>query len=141
MLNLDEIYLQMYFIMRKIILVILFLLLLVGGYFYVYKEHRDIAKEEVSYDIAVMTLFSEYQSNESTANTKYLDKTIVVSGKVSSLNKETKSIVLDEKLFATFLDQIPSTIKPNSQIKIKGRLLGYDSLLEEIKMDQCIILN
>ena len=127
--------------MKKIIFSLLFLLLLVGVYFYVYKAHRDIAKEEVSYDIAVPALFSEYQSNESAANTKYLDKTIVVSGKASSLNGETKSIVLDEKLFATFLDKIPSTIKPNSQIKIKGRLIGYDSLLEEIKMDQCIILN
>lgn len=127
--------------MRKIILGVLFLLALIGGYFYIYKEHRDIAKEEVSYEIAVPALFSEYQSNESTANTKYLDKTIVVSGKVSSLNMETQSIVLDEKLFSTFLDKIPSTIKPNSQIRIKGRLIGYDSLLEEIKMDQCVILN
>ena len=127
--------------MKKIIFGFLFLLLLVGVYFYVYKAHRDIAKEEVSYDIAVPALFSEYQSNESAANTKYLDKTIVVSGKVSSLNMETRSIVLDEKLFATFLDKIPATIQPNSQLKIKGRLIGYDSLLEEIKMDQCIILN
>ncbi len=127
--------------MKKIILVVLFLVVLVGGYFYVYKEHRDIAKEEVSYEIAVPVLFSEYQYNESAANTKYLDKTIVVSGKVSSLNLETQSMVLDEKLFATFLDKIPSTIEPNSQIKVKGRLIGYDSLLEEIKMDQCIILN
>nr|WP_288832725.1 hypothetical protein [uncultured Flavobacterium sp.] len=127
--------------MKKIIFSLLFLLLLVGVYFYVYKAHRDIAKEEVSYDIAVPALFSEYQSNESAANTKYLDKTIVVSGKVSSLNMETRSIVLDEKLFATFLDKIPATIQPNSQLKIKGRLIGYDSLLEEIKMDQCIILN
>lgn len=127
--------------MKKIILLFLFLVVLVGGYFYVYKEHRDIAKEEVSYDIAVPTLFSEYQSNESAADAKYLDKTIVVSGKVSSLNKETQSMVLDEKLFATFLDKIPSTIEPNSHIKVKGRLIGYDSLLEEIKMDQCIILN
>lgn len=127
--------------MKKIIFSLLFLLLLVGVYFYVYKAHRDIAKEEVSYDIAVPSLFLEYQSNESAANTKYLDKTIVVSGKLSSLNMETKSIVLDEKLFATFLDKIPATIQPNSQLKIKGRLIGYDSLLEEIKMDQCIILN
>lgn len=127
--------------MRKVILIVLFLLALIGGYFYIYKEHRNIAKEEVSYDIAVLALFLEYQSNESTANAKYLDKTIVVSGKVSSLNRETQSMVIDEKLFATFLNEIPSTIKPNSQIKIKGRLIGYDSLLEEIKMDQCIILN
>ena len=127
--------------MKKIIFSLLFLLRLVGVYFYVYKAHRDIAKEEVSYVIAVPSLFLEYQSNESAANTKYLDKTIVVSGKVSSLNMETRSIVLDEKLFATFLDKIPATIQPNSQLKIKGRLIGYDSLLEEIKMDQCIILN
>lgn len=127
--------------MKKIIFLVLFFLVLVGGYFYIYKEHRDIATEEVSYDIAVPALFLEYQSNESAANAKYLDKTIVVSGKVSSLNKETQSMVLDEKLFATFLDKIPNTIEPNSQIKVKGRLIGYDSLLEEIKMDQCIILN
>ncbi len=127
--------------MKKIILAVLFLLVLIGGYFYIYKEHRDIAKEDVSYDVAVSTLFSEYQSNESAANTKYLDKTIVVSGKVTSLNKETLSLVVDEKLFATFLDKIPSGIEPNSRIKVKGRLIGYDSLLEEIKMDQCIILN
>lgn len=127
--------------MKKIILMVLFLLLLAGGYFYVYKEHRNIANEEVSFDIAVPALFLEYQSNESIANTKYLDKTIVVSGKVSSLNTENHSIVLDEKLFATFLDKIPSTIKSNFEIKIKGRLIGYDSLLEEIKMDQCVILN
>lgn len=127
--------------MKKIILAVLFLLVLIGGYFYIYKEHRDIAKEDVSYDVAVPTLFSEYQSNESAANTKYLDKTIVVSGKVTSLNKETLSLVVDEKLFATFLDKIPSGIEPNSRIKVKGRLIGYDSLLEEIKMDQCIILN
>jgi hypothetical protein len=127
--------------MKKIILAVLFLLVLIGGYFYVYQEHRDIAKEDVSYDVAVPTLFSEYQSNESAANTKYLDKTIVVSGKVTALNKETLSLVLDEKLFATFLGEIPSGIEPNSRIKVKGRLIGYDSLLEEIKMDQCIILN
>lgn len=127
--------------MKKMILAVVFLLVLIGGYFYIYREHRDIAKEDVSYDVTVPTLFSEYQSNESAANTKYLDKTIVVSGKVSSLNMETQSMVLDEKLFATFLDKIPSGIEPNSRIKVKGRLIGYDSLLEEIKMDQCIILN
>jgi hypothetical protein len=27
-----------------------------------------------------------------------------------------------------------------SLIKIKGRFIGYDDLLEEIKIDQCIIL-
>lgn len=129
--------------MRKIIGIgiLVLLLLSVGGYFYVYKEHRDISTEAESYSMDVKILFLDYQNNEVEADKKYLNKTIVVSGEVSMLNFETQSVVLNNKLFAVFSEKIRSDIKIKSNIKLKGRLIGYDSLLEEIKMDQCIILN
>ncbi len=129
--------------MRKIIGIgiLVLLLLSVGGYFYVYKEHRDISTEAESYSMDVKMLFLDYQNNEVEADKKYLNKTIVVSGEVSMLNFETQSVVLNNKLFAVFSEKIRSDIKIKSNIKLKGRLIGYDSLLEEIKMDQCIILN
>lgn len=116
-------------------------LLLMVGYFYVYHGHRDIANEEESYTVAVKTLFSDYQNNEMEADKKYLNQTLIVSGNITSVSIETHSLVLDEKMFAVFSDKIVGEIKLNSKIKIKGRLIGYDSLLEELKMDQCIILN
>lgn len=122
--------------------IIIFILLISGlivVYLYVFKDHRNIAAEEVSYSMEAVNLFSEFQIDEVNANSRYLDKTIEVKGAVSSIDSETNSIVMDGKLFATFKDKIPESFHPNSKIKIKGRFIGYDALLEELKMDQCVI--
>lgn len=111
----------------------------IGTYLYTYKDHRDIVNEKGSYTIAATEIFSEFQTNESSANAKYLDKTIEVTGDLSSIDIATKSIVINDKLFATFKDEIPKTLQTNSKIKIKGRFIGYDALLEELKMDQCVL--
>ena len=128
--------------MKKKIIFFFFLLILIaiGVFLYTYREHRDIANEEGSYTIATSELFTEFQINESSANAKYLDKTIEVTGNLSSIDIETKSIVIDEKLFAILKNPVPKVLQPNSKIKIKGRLIGYDALLEELKMDQCILV-
>lgn len=127
----------------KIKLSILFLLLIVivaGIYFYTYKEHRDIAAEKESYTIVVSRFFSEFQADEVKANGKYLNKTIEVTGTLSSVDVETKSIVINEKLFATFKEMPSQTLLVNHKIKIKGRFIGYDALVEELKMDQCVLI-
>lgn len=125
---------------KKVILIFLVLILvIIGAYQYLYKAHRDITTEKGSYTITVTEIFSEFQTNENSANAKYLDKTIEVTGDLSNIDVATKSIVINDKLFATFKDGIPKSLKPNSKIKLKGRFLGYDALVEELKMDQCII--
>ena len=120
---------------------LILMLLLVAGYRYVYQQHRDIATEKESFVVSVDSIFSEYQKNEAEADKKYLNKTIVVTGKASLVNLQTQSIVLDEKLFAVLSNKISNDIKLKSAVKVKGRLIGYDSLLEQIKMDQCVIQN
>lgn len=127
----------------KIKLTLFFLLLIViaiGIYFYTYKGHRDIATEKERYTIAVTEIFKEFQTNEITANSKYLNKTIAVSGDLSSVDLATKSVVINEKLFATFKELPPQNLQLNTKIKIKGRFIGYDALVEELKMDQCVLL-
>lgn len=126
---------------KKVTLIFLVLILVVVVvYYYIYKEHRDITTEKGAFTITAAAIFSEFQNNEVTANAKYLDKTIEVTGTVSSLDLNSNSIVIEEKLFATFKDKIPQTFQTNSKIKIKGRFIGYDALLEELKMDQCILV-
>lgn len=128
--------------MKKKIIALFFLILLVviAAYLYTYKSHRNIATEQGSFTVLATTLFTEFQSNEAVASAKYLDKTIDVSGNISSIDYKSKSMVVNEKLFALFANEIHVTIKTNSAIKIKGRFIGYDELLGEMKMDQCVII-
>jgi len=119
---------------------VFFTILGIGVYFYAYQDHRDIAKEKGNFEVIATEIFMEFQDNEKEATAKYLDKTIIVSGKVDSFDPSTQSVFLDGKVFATFLNEIPQEIELNAEITLKGRLIGYDSLLGELKMDQCIII-
>ena len=125
--------------MKKKIIITLGILLVLAfvGYKYVYKSHRDIATETVSYSVAVQDVHAAFLKNDSLANAKYLDKTIVIYGKITDIDLSNKIITVDEKLLATFNKKLPPNLKLQQNIKIKGRLIGFDDLLEELKMDQC----
>jgi hypothetical protein len=122
--------------------VLLVLLIIAGfvGYNYLYKDHRDISSEEASFSIGVATLDKDFKENEASANAKYLDQTITVSGKISEIDLEANALVIDGTLFAGFSEPITTDFKKDENVKIKGRFIGYDELLEEFKMDQCTIV-
>lgn len=124
--------------MKKII--ILLLVLIVGvfaAYKYLYHEHRDIAKEEATFSVTVKQLLQEFTENETKANSKYLDQSIVVKGKITNVDTAAKTIVLDEKVFV-LLNEL-TNVQSGAEVSVQGRLIGYDSLLEEIKLDQAQI--
>ena len=108
-----------------------------GVYKYLYQGHRDIATEEANYTATVNDIFNAFTTNDSLANAKYLDKTVALRGKISTIDFENKIITVDEKVSARFTDKLPESIKPQDSINLKGRLVGFDDLLEEIQMDQC----
>jgi hypothetical protein len=124
--------------MKKKILVIGVLLLVglsVGLYFYMYKDRRDVSTEEAQYSVTVLDLKSQFIKDLAGSNTKYLDKAIEVSGIVTSIDTAGHSVVLDEKLSAVFLDSTLAGVALQKSVRIKGRFLGYDDLLEELKID------
>lgn len=112
----------------------------VSLYLYIYKDHRDIATETADFSIKVSSLKAEFIANDSIATAKYQDKAIQIEGKLTTVDTESKSITVDEKLFATFMNNFPEGVTVGKIIKIKGRFLGYDDLLEEFKMDQTVIV-
>jgi hypothetical protein len=65
-----------------------------------------------------------------------LNKTVQISGKVT--NVVDNVITLDEKVSCQL--QVSKKVGVGSQIIIKGRVTGYDDLLEELKLDQCLIV-
>lgn len=127
---------------KKLLVFILVIAAVVSAivYFYVYKEHRNIATETADYTITVADLQKEFVANDSMAYQKYQDKTIQIAGKISSTDAANKTIIIDDKLFATFLEKLPVDLVSGKQITIKGRFLGYDDLVEEFKMDQAALV-
>ena len=127
--------------MRKkiIIAVTVLLILAIAAYNYMYKSHRDISTETVSYSASVKEVYTAFQQNDSLANAKYLDKTIEIYGKITNIDLSNKIITVDKKLLARFTNSIPNTLQLQNSIALKGRVVGFDDLLEEIQMDQCTI--
>jgi len=125
--------------MRKWIIFLVLLIIAFIGYNYIYYAHRDIKSEPVEYSIKAIDILYEFSANPSISEHKYLNKTIAVSGKISELNKN--NITLNGQVFCQFNKTVKIKIKNISQIKIKGRFIGYDDLLEQIKLDQCNIIN
>jgi len=126
--------------MKKKVLIVGLILVVVafGAYKYVYKEHRDIASEDANYITTVQKVFGEFKANESAANAKYANKTLVIKGKISEIDFEANIITVDENLSATFTDKQSESSKVGDSITLKGRLVGYDGdLLNQIQMDQC----
>ncbi len=123
---------------KFIIIFALLLIVLYFGYKYIYKSHRDISSENAAFTITSAMILNDYKNDEKNANAKYSDKTIVVKGKITQIDLTTKSIVIDEKLYGMMLN-LDKDLKVNDSVSIKGRFLGYDELLEELKMDQITI--
>ncbi len=124
---------------KRIVFLIILIILIVLGYNYINQDHRDIKNENAEFKMNSSDLASFFSTNLNEAETKYLNATIEVSGQITDLN--TNSITLDDKVFCQFTIAIENTIDKNVPIKIKGRVIGYDDLLEQVKLDQCSVNN
>lgn len=125
--------------LKKIIIFGVIIAAAIIAYDYIYQDHRTIENEKVEFFVSSLEIASQFSENLTTAEHKYLNKTIEVSGLITELN--IKDITLDDKVFCQFSEAIETLVKENSIIKIKGRVIGYDDLLEQVKLDQCTIIN
>ncbi|MBJ6367092.1 OB-fold protein [Snuella sedimenti] len=125
--------------MRKWYIIFVIILIAVIGYNYIYQDHRDIETETPAYDVTSTILINNFINNATDSEKKYLNKTVEVSGNISEIN--ATDLTLNDVVFCLFSTPInKTTIQLGSQIKIKGRVIGYDDLLEQVKLDQCSIL-
>ncbi|TCK68932.1 putative nucleic acid binding protein [Winogradskyella wandonensis] len=122
---------------KKTLLIVIILLLIaaVFGYNYVYQDHRDISTESAAYTLNAEDLIAEFATDTEIAQSKYLNKTILINGEITA--QRNSSVTLNNSIFCSLLEQNP--ISEKRKISVKGRFIGYDDLLEEIKLDQCTI--
>ena len=123
--------------MRKWILIGLVIAGIVA-YNYIYQAHRDIKNEPASFTVFAKDIDKEFAFNSIKAEQKYFNKTIEISGIISTQNDKT--LTLNNAVFCQFEQPIKS-INTAKKLTIKGRFIGYDDLLKQVKLDQCYIIN
>lgn len=126
---------------KKTIKVLVIILVISFGPYYVYqdilyKDARDINSEKSILTITAENLENEYNLDPKKADSKYLNKTIEIEGKVSEVTDST--MVIDGKVFCKMNEKAKKTLM-NKQINIKGRCIGFDDLFSIVKFDQCSI--
>jgi len=122
----------------KIVGILLLAVLLIGiSINYVFHGGaRDLATEEAEFTISSKDIIGEFSLDVAKANLKYSDKAISISGKVTAVSDSI--VTIDNTIICNF--KIPdSNIKNDQFINVKGRLVGFDDLMGELKLDQCSI--
>jgi hypothetical protein len=122
----------------KIITILLISILLIGitiDYIFHGRE-RDLATEQIEFSVKAKEITAEFGSNVTLATKKYADKAIAISGKVTAVTDST--VTIDQSIICNFIAP-DTTIKNNQIIAVKGRLVGFDDLMGELKLDQCSI--
>ncbi len=117
-------------------ILIIFLISIVIGYNYVYKSHKTTNELTTNY----IGKSSDFMLIVNTNSSNWVNKVVELSGKITE--KDSLGIIIDNSIFCQFIHKTNSdNLQLNQQITIKGIVIGYDDLLEELKLNQCIIKN
>jgi len=124
---------------KKLVLGIIIVSIIgVVSYNYLYQNHRNISEEEADFILTTEELYLQYSSNLENASKKYLDKTIQLSGEITEI--ESDNFTLDEEVICYTDSTTIAAIKINRKIVVQGRVIGFDELLELIKLDQVTVI-
>ncbi len=118
-------------------------ILLAAGIFVYYqfnKPHRDFSAEEAAYTLGAEELVNAYQQDPSLSDSLYVDQLVAVSGEISEIKEN--ALLLSPGIYLS-LDSTQSieALSVGQQISLIGRVLSYDPLFEEVKMDNARFKN
>jgi hypothetical protein len=108
----------------------------VASYFYIYQDHRDVSTTKAFQSFSAVELLNVFTDINVVNDKEVLDQVIEVTGVITDVLED--SVVLDELIFIEL--EKHQAVSIGQKITIKGRCLGYDDLLEEVKIDQASIL-
>lgn len=132
-------------VIKKTIIAVIILAAFAGAVTYKFysKKHRMI-EQETYISIRATELFKAFEENESSANTKYLNRVIEVTGMVSEVfaNQENNTVVIlksDDPLFgiSCTLEHSAVDLNPGNSIVLKGICTGY---LSDVVLTHCVLV-
>jgi predicted S18 family serine protease len=130
--------------MKKLLIALLLIAAVAGIAYYVIvnKPHKDV-NDEKAVAIAAPQLFAEFVANEAEANKKYLNKAILVTGAVSSVEEnqdKQKYVILqtDDALNGIMCTMRSNdfTAKAGDNVSVKGFCSGF---VGDVKLTDCVL--
>lgn len=117
-----------------LLIVTLFIIGIYSIFTYAYKPHKTIDDIPIAYSGTSENFIEKVKIN----TLHWQDVVVELSGIITS--KDESGITLNNSVYCQLEDGIKTTdLQEGQSISIKGRVIGYDDLLEEIKLDQTII--
>ncbi len=107
---------------------------------------RDVSKKTADYELEAKALVESFEMHEDSANLRYLDKIVLVEGKVTTISEkeEVTTVYLkeDEDLTGVLCSFNPGSIdtkslKVGDKIKVKGICSGY---LLDVVLNRCSVV-
>jgi len=137
--------------LKKILIVGLILLAIgIGVAAYLWnKPHRTAENEKPVATLTAENLFTQFSSDEKTALTNYLDKTVQVKGTVNNVVQVESGNSFDTKLTLATSDMLAeivclmktgedvSTLQSGTVVAIKGICIGYNT---DVQLQQCVVV-
>lgn len=111
-------------------------ILIIIVYKTVYPEPRNIAAQRADFNLAANELAQNMVHAE--AAKKYGDKVIQTFGRIAAIDGNV--ITLEDGVVVSLLDISQLVHEKGDSITVKGRCVGYDDLLQEVKLDQASII-
>jgi len=135
---------------KKIVTAVLLVVLAAAGYgWYVFnKKPADVRQQSADVEIKAKDLLQLFQQNETAANARYVDKVIVVSGVVQSiqtdaLGKMTLSLDTGDPMATvtcSFYNEETAVLKRinnGSPVRVKGICTG---MLSDVILNKCSLV-
>lgn len=108
------------------------------GYNYImHGGERDLATEASDFIVSSQDITTEFTNNIDASNKKYLEKAVEITGTITSIN--ATEVIISNTIICN-LKQPEKKYKTGKTVIIKGRIVGYDDLLGDLKLDQCTII-
>lgn len=103
---------------------------------WMYQDHETTAER----DVALVSTVDEFSAKVEANQTELENQIVEVTGKVSQVDVD--GFMLEGTIYGKMEDPAQiSQITEGQELTIRGRYIGYDELLEEIKLDKCILLD
>lgn len=134
--------------MKKYLKLVLLLIVIGGvfGYYTYNKPHQNMTKATAQVQLTATQLFADFETDEKTANKKYLDKIMKISGQIKEIstdNEGTTTLTLESgnDMFGVIcqMDNLTkhnrTNFKEGEKIDLKGICTG---LLMDVVLVRCV---
>lgn len=115
-------------------IVVIGIIAFTGFNYVMYGGARNLSTEETAFTVSSKGITNEFAANIEASNKKYLEKAIAIKGTITKITGT--EVIIDNSIVCN-LKNFDATIQKNQIVTLKGRVVGYDDLMGELKLDQC----